>query len=64
MADQPFCQRCKEDFPVSTVHGFVMGYLRSIDALSKQEWRQLGIVDSEEVNGRYLCGNCYFDLTD
>lgn len=61
----PFCQRCKEDFPVGEDgRTFRMGFLRPIDKIPKRLWRQLHIVDWEFPDGRYLCGNCYFDLTD
>lgn len=63
MTDTPFCQRCREDFRVTEM-GFTMGTLTSIDTLSKALWLKLRIVDWEDPNGRYLCGNCYFDLTD
>ncbi|MDP3062930.1 MAG: hypothetical protein Q8O40_06945 [Chloroflexota bacterium] len=65
--ERPFCQRCQEDFPVDPrpkPDGFRMGLLRPIDSMSKHLWRKLRVVDWENPNGRYLCGNCYFDLTD
>ncbi len=64
MDNSPFCQRCKEDFPVGTGTGWRMGFLRPIDTVPKRSWRKLQIMDWEFPEGRYLCGNCYFDLTD
>ncbi len=64
MADLPFCQRCKEDFPVRSGGGFAMGQLTPSDDIPRYLWAQLRVVDWEDPNGRYLCGNCYFDLTD
>jgi len=49
----PFCQRCKEDFPVDEDgRTFQMGFLRPIDKIPKRLWRQLHIVDWEFSDGR------------
>ncbi len=42
----------------------MMGHLTPIDILPKADWRKLRLVDWEDPNGRYLCGNCYFDLLE
>lgn len=65
-----FCCRCKEDFGVTEKglrDGFRakwrMGELRELkDAPKKirdqfRDWL-------DHPDGHYLCGNCYFDLTD
>jgi len=64
--DRPFCQRCKEDFPVLDFFfpKFRMGHLTPIEKIPKSWWGRLHILDWEDPAGRYLCGNCYFDLTD
>ena len=42
-----------------------MGYLRPLKFAPRRikeqfkEW-----LDADDPNARYLCGNCYFDLTD
>lgn len=65
MSDVPFCQRCKEDFPVIEARsGFRMGNLTRLEHIPKRLWTKLRLVEWENENGRYLCGNCYFDLTD
>ena len=64
MTETPFCQRCKEDFPVTDQRGFSMGLLTPIDNITKRLWQKLRIQDWEDPAGRYFCGNCYFDLTD
>lgn len=60
----PFCCRCKEDFEVAAEPAtWRMGLMRELKKAPKkirvqfQEW-----LDHDE--GHYLCGNCYFDLTD
>ncbi len=64
MDAEPFCCECKSDFPVAVEPtSWRMGELRDIDRLTDRlrrrfaEWR-------EHPDGHYLCGNCYFDLTD
>jgi hypothetical protein len=59
--ETPFCCHCKEDFPVGP--RFAMGVLVPLDKAPARlrdrfySWR-------EHPSGAYLCGNCYFDLTD
>lgn len=62
--DNPFCCRCKEDFPLAKEPAnFQMGEMREIRRAPGfmrrkfQEW-------CDHDTGRYLCGNCYFDLLD
>lgn len=61
---EAFCFRCKEDFDVaSEPASWRMGEMRELKKAPKRirerfrEW-----LDHDK--GRYLCGNCYFDLTD
>lgn len=60
----PFCCRCKDDFPVhGGLGGWQMGQMRPLVKAPRKikeqfkEWL-------EDEYGCYLCGNCYFDLTD
>lgn len=62
--DEKFCCRCKEDFDVAEEPArWEMGMMRKLSKAPKRikdmfrDW-----LDHEE--GGYLCGNCYFDLTD
>ncbi len=71
VSDAPFCQRCKEDFPVQDSvgvvhyhHVFSMGELTPMERIPRDSWSRFGLVEWEDENGHYLCGNCYFDLTD
>ena len=60
-----FCCRCKEDFPVRKERSFVMGQLTKLKhapAKIKREFKDW--LDSEIHGEGYLCGNCWFDLTD
>lgn len=59
-----FCCRCKEEFPeANEPTSWTMGKLRKLDKAPRRivaqfsDW--LG-----HPGGKYLCGNCYFDLTD
>ena len=60
-----FCCRCKtDDFPIAREPAhWRMGEMRLLKKAPikirrlYQDW-----LDHEE--GKYLCGNCYFDLTD
>jgi hypothetical protein len=59
-----FCCRCKEDFPVAQEPSrWAMGVMRLLAKAPKgireqfREWL-------DHPDGQYLCGNCYFDLTD
>lgn len=64
MERENFCCRCKENFPVhGGLNGWQMGQMRPLAKAPKKikdqfrEW-----LGHEE--GSWLCGNCYFDLTD
>ncbi len=63
LSDEVFCGRCKEDFPLrpEVPKGFKvpmrMGYnfpLKEMPGKIKDQFREW----------KYICGNCYFDLTD
>lgn len=61
--DNKWCARCQEDFPIAEdVKGRIqMGLLYPLKRFQKK------IREHYEVKGgtgSYLCGNCYFDLTD
>lgn len=63
-AENLFCCRCKEDFELAQEPAtWRMGFLRKLEQAPRRikdhfhEW--LG-----HETGAYLCGNCYFDLTD
>lgn len=63
MDGTPFCNRCHEDFPLAPprVRGWAMGWLYPLSKAPK--WiRQRFKREIDDNN--YLCGNCYFDLTD
>jgi len=63
--DRPFCCRCKEDFPVNKYDFWQMGKLNKLEQAPKRIRDQYREWLSSEVHGEgYLCGNCYFDLTD
>jgi len=64
--DSPFCCRCKAEFRIATEPAsWRMGEMRKLKKAPKriqgkyQEW-----LKSETHGDGYLCGNCYFDLTD
>jgi len=63
---RPFCARCKEEFPVAKEPTrWAMGQLRPLKKLSSRLLRREGLLSW--LGGEfpaYLCGNCYFDLTD
>lgn len=63
MDDQPFCAECKESFPVIAGAPFRMGQLRPLSE-SSQRWQDRYRSWLDHDAGAYLCGNCYFDLTD
>ncbi len=59
-----FCCRCKDDFPLAKEPTqWHMGEMRLLSKAPKKirdqfrEWLQ-------HDEGKYLCGNCYFDLFD
>lgn len=61
-----FCCRCKEEFPKAKEPAlWRMGELRPLakaPAAIKQQFREW--LDSDIQGQGFLCGNCYFDLTD
>lgn len=63
---QPFCCRCKEDFPVAPEQiAWAMGFLKPLRKAPKKIQAKFGEWLKSELHGEgYLCGNCYFDLTD
>lgn len=63
---RPFCCRCKEDFPVAEEPTrWMMGQLRKLSKAPKKIKEQFRDWLNSEIHGEgYLCGNCYFDLTD
>lgn len=62
----PFCCRCQEDFPVATEPShWAMGFLRPLKFAPREIKNQFREWLNSELHGKgYLCGNCYFDLTD
>jgi hypothetical protein len=59
-----FCCECKEDFPLAEKHTAIrMGFLFPLSRMPRRlQERFRSWADHED--GAYLCGNCYFDLTD
>lgn len=65
MSERPFCCRCKEDFRVEDEARWQMGVLRKLKRAPKKIQNQFADWLNSEIHGEgYLCGNCYFDLTD
>ena len=66
MSEEPFCCRCKEDFRTGEEEGiFRMGELQKLKYAPKTIRDQFREWLNSEIHGEgYLCGNCYFDLTD
>lgn len=62
----PFCCRCKEEFPVAKEPtGWSMGQLRKLKYAPRKIKDQFRSWLKSDIHGEsYLCGNCYFDLTD
>ena len=68
---KPFCARCKEEFPVvddleaGGKKAWRMGELNKIKFATKRirdgfrDW-----IDGDIHGEPYMCGNCYFDITD
>jgi hypothetical protein len=60
----PFCNRCFEEFPLASAEDgkkpIRMGLLYKLTRFGKK------IRDAQERDddNNFLCGNCYFDLTD
>ena len=60
--ETPYCERCKTDFPVAKEPAsWEMGRMR---LLSKAPKRHAQRFKTDWERPDYLCGNCYFDLTD
>lgn len=60
--EKPFCARCQEDFPIAPEPTrWAMGSLRPLGKAPKAI-RSKYCTELQSVD--YLCGNCYFDLTD
>lgn len=60
MSDDEVCARCMEDFPIAPeVFSVQMGYLFPLSRFAAVVRSRVG-----EASTDYLCGNCYFDLTD
>lgn len=59
--EHPFCCRCGESFPLAKEPaGWTLGTLRPLRKAPKAiKDRYRG-----DPNAKYLCGNCFFDLTD
>ena len=67
--DEVFCGRCKEDFPLAPIipkaslvgsglkFPLRMGYNYPISRMPSK-------IKSQYREWYYICGNCYFDLTD
>ena len=74
MTEAPFCCRCKEDFPVHTPDRsslgkpFSMGQLFPLKDVPRRVLRKAGLEEwlhaEINANGAYLCGACYFDITE
>lgn len=57
----PICIRCLEDFPLAKEPArWQMGEMRQVTRLPGRFRRKL----VEHDDDSYVCGNCYFDLTD
>lgn len=65
MSDEKFCCRCKEDFPIEELSPWQMGIMRPLYFAPKKIKEMFSEWLNSEIHGEgYLCGNCYFDLTD
>lgn len=63
--ETPFCCRCYEDFPVAEEPSeWTMGQMRKLKLAPKKVRDELRQWLDEDLYTAYLCGNCYFDLTD
>ena len=59
------CCRCNEDFPLATEPAsWRMGELRRLSKAPKKVREPLVGSSTGAADEEYLCGNCYFDLTD
>lgn len=62
--NEPFCCRCKEDFTIAKEPArWQMGLMRELKK-APQKIRQQFREWLDHETGCYLCGNCFFDLTD
>lgn len=59
--DRPFCNRCLEDFPLSEQKQVEMGSLYPLGLFASAVRRK---VQPREDGNNYLCGNCYFNLSE
>lgn len=59
--EDKYCVRCMEDFEVSKIKPFQMGYNYPLEMMPKSIQNKFRDISDEEM---FLCGNCYFDLTD
>ena len=55
------CVRCMEDFPIEDTKLWQMGAMRTLERAPKRIRKAFQDVSDETM---YLCGNCYFDMTD
>jgi len=64
MERENFCCRCKENFPIhGGLSGWQMGQMRPLKRAPKKIKEQFADW-LEDQYGNWLCGNCYYDLTD
>jgi hypothetical protein len=62
--DEKFCCRCKENFPVAVEPTFWrLGQMRQLRRAPKTIQKKFADWFDHDLGG-FLCGNCYFDLTD
>lgn len=60
MSEDKWCARCKEDFPIAEEPTlWRMGELRKLTKAPRWIRERL-----KGERGDYLCGNCFFDMTD
>ena len=68
MTDASFCVDCKEDFPIAGDQSgpWQMGQMRELKKAPKSIQRRFSgwMAADSLVERPYLCGNCYFDMTD
>lgn len=65
--ERPFCCRCKEEFSVAKKEPTLwrMGELRKLKYAPRKIKDLFRSWLNSELHGEgYLCGSCYFDLTD
>ena len=60
-----FCCRCQEDFPVKEGRHFQRRMLTELKYAPAKIKRSFNDWLDSEIHGKgYLCGSCYFNLTD